>query len=277
MTLLAFLAGLILGSFLNVCIHRWPLEESVVRPRSRCPHCKGMISWRDNIPLLSYFALRGRCRHCQEPIAKRYPAVELLTALLFAGLVHKYGIQPFTFKCLLFTAMMIVLVATDLEHYILPDEITIGGLVIGLAMSPFIAIPAGATQIVWLLSGLSPEPWQKSLAESAIGAAFFGGMLWALREIYYRVRKVDGLGFGDVKMVAMMGAFWGVVDTMMMLIVGSLLGAVIGASIVMFGGKKWSHELPYGSYLGAAAIAVVFWGDELLGAYWSALSGAAGG
>ncbi len=277
MTLLAFLAGLILGSFLNVCIHRWPLEESVVAPRSRCPQCKSPISWRDNIPVFSYILLHGRCRHCGEPISKRYPIVELLTGALFAGLFHKYGLQPFTYKCALFTAMMIVLVATDFEQYILPDEITLGGLAIGLALSPFILIPAGGTQLIWLLTGVSPAPWQQSLAESAFGAVFFGGMLWALREIYYRVRGVDGLGFGDVKMVAMMGAFWGVVDTMMMLIIGSVLGAVIGAAIVLLGGKKWTHELPYGSYLGAAAIIVVLWGDALLGAYWSALREAAGG
>lgn len=276
MTFLAFLAGLLAGSFLNVCIHRWPAGESVVKPRSRCPHCEQPVAWYDNVPLASFVWLRGRCRFCRERISWRYPAVELLNAAVYAGLIAKFGWQPFTLKCMLFGSMMLVLIFTDLEHYILPDEVTIGGGVIGFVLSLVILIPPGATQIFWLLADAAPSPRTASFAESATAAVFFGGFLWVTGEIYYRVRGVEGLGLGDVKMAAMIGAFWGVGPTLLVLIVGSLIGALSGTLIVLIGGKRWNYELPYGSYLGAAAIATTFFGDELIDLYWGAVGGIAG-
>ncbi len=276
MTLLAFLAGLLVGSFLNVCIHRWPRDESVVKPRSRCPHCERPIEARDNVPVVSYLLLRGRCRHCAEKILWRYPVVELLNALLWAGLVWRFGLDVFTAKAALFGSMMLVLIFTDIEHYILPDEITLGGLALGLGLSMVLPLPDGLMKFLWTLGGGAPQWRWLSLSEAAAGALMFGGGLWVLRELYYRMRGIDGLGLGDVKMAAMMGAFWGVGHTLLILLLGSLGGALVGMIVVLIGGKKWNYEMPFGSYLGAAALVVTVWGDTLFGLYWNAVAPAGG-
>ena len=275
MILLAFLFGLLIGSFLNVCIHRWPRDESVVKPRSRCPQCQRQIGALDNVPLLSFLLLRGRCRYCSQPISWRYPLVELLNGCLYAGLISKFGLDLLTIKAALFGSMMLILIFTDIEHYILPDEITIGGLVLGLAISPFLPLPEGIVKFAWSLFGEEANWRWVSFGESAAGA-LLGGSLWVLRELYYRLRGVDGLGLGDVKMAAMMGAFWGVAHTLFILLLGSLCGALAGAAIVIFGGKKWNYEMPFGSYLGVAALVVTIWGDALFGLYWSAIAPAGG-
>lgn len=276
MILLAFLFGLLVGSFLNVCIHRWPRDESVVSPRSRCPHCQRQIGAFDNVPLLSYFLLRGKCRYCSQPISWRYPLVEALNALLYAGLVFRFGVDAFTVKAAFFGSMMIILIFTDMEHYILPDEITLGGLAIGLVLSLILPMPQGLMHFIWMILGGVPDWRWASLSESVAGSALFGGSLWVLREAYYRLRGVDGLGLGDVKMAAMMGAFWGVGHTLLILLLGSLGGALIGGAIVLFGGKKWNYEMPFGSYLGVAALVVTIWGDTLFGLYWKAVAPAGG-
>jgi leader peptidase (prepilin peptidase)/N-methyltransferase len=273
---LAFLFGLLIGSFLNVCIHRWPRDESVVQPRSRCPHCERQIEARDNIPVVSYLMLRGRCRYCGGVISWRYPLVEVLNGCLFGFLVWKFGLDAFTVKAAFFGSMMLVLIFTDMEHYILPDEITLGGLVIGLVLSLFLPMPEGLMKFIWMITGGAPDQRWLSLSESAMGALLFGGGLWALREIYYRIRGIDGLGLGDVKMAAMMGAFWGFGHTLLILLIGSLVGALVGMLVVLVGGKKWNYEMPFGSYLGAAALIVTIWGDTLFGLYWRALAPAGG-
>ena len=277
MTLLAFLFGLLIGSFLNVCIHRWPRDQSVVKPRSQCPHCERQIEARDNVPLVSYLLLRGRCRYCAEAISWRYPLVEILNGCLYAGLLWKFGLDAFTLKAAFFGSMMLVLIFTDIEHYILPDEITLGGLVIGLLLSLSLPMPEGLMKFVWTIMDAEADWRWISLAESAVGALLFGGGLWILRELYYRMRGVDGLGLGDVKMAAMMGSFWGVGHTLLILLLGSLGGALVGMLVVLIGGKKWNYEMPFGSYLGAAALLVTVWGDTLFGLYWSAVAPAAGG
>ena len=262
--LAAFIFGLIIGSFLNVCIHRWPRDESVIKPRSRCPHCGTTIGWRDNVPLLSYFLLKRRCRHCSEPISIRYPIVELLNGLFYAYLFGRYGVEPLTFKIAVFTSMMLILIFTDLSDYILPDEITLGGLVLAFALVPFVPVEDRFTGLLWILSGEKPEQWIVSLVESGFAAVFIGGMLFVLRASYFRVRKVEGLGLGDVKMMTMVAAFWGFAPTVTILMMGSILGAVTGLLIVAIGRKKWSHELPFGSYLGATSIVIAVWGDAIL-------------
>lgn len=276
MILLAFLFGLLIGSFLNVCIHRWPRDESVVKPRSRCPKCERQIAARDNIPVLSYLLLRGRCRYCSEVISWRYPLVETLNACFYAGLVWKFGLDPLTLKAALFGSMMLVLIFTDIEHYILPDEITLGGLVIGLVLSLFLAMPEGLMKFLWMIAGGAPDERWLSVSESAAGALLFGGGLWVLRELYYRMRGNDGLGLGDVKMAAMMGAFWGFGHTLLILLLGSLGGALAGIAVVLLGGKKWNYEMPFGSYLGVAALVVTIWGDTLFGLYWKTVAQAGG-
>ena len=266
--LVAFAFGLLVGSFLNVCIHRWPKYQSVVSPRSRCPHCEAQIAWYDNIPLLSYSFLRGRCRACGTWISIRYPIVELLNGLLYAYLLWRFGTEPAVAKMAVFGSMMLILIFTDLIEYILPDEITLGGLVLGLALSPFLHLGTGPVQFFLTLTGKEWVPWTVSLAESALAALVVGGFLFLLGEAYYRLRHREGLGFGDVKMMAMVGAFWGLGDSILTLIIGSIVGSAVGIAIVIVGGKKWTYELPFGSYLGAAALVVMLWSDDMLSWYW---------
>jgi len=231
----------------------------------------------DNIPVLSYLLLRGKCRSCSRGISWRYPTVELLNAVIWAGLAAKFGWQPFTFKAAAFCSMMLILIFTDLEHMILPDEITKGGTLIGLALSWFIPLPDGATRLLWFVAGQTPSPQLASFVESLAGAVVFGGMLWVMREAYYRIRGIDGLGLGDVKMAAMMGSFWGVPQTLMILLAGSIMGALLGTLIVALSRKEWTHEMPFGSYLGVAAILTTFFSDELFGVYWNVVVPGGGG
>jgi len=266
---LAFLLGLLIGSFLNVCIHRWPANESVVQPRSHCPSCGAPIAWYDNVPLLSYVLLRGRCRHCGGPISIRYPLVELLTGLLFAVTVARFGLDPMAAKVALFGSMMLVLFFTDLAEFILPDEITKGGIVIGLALSPVLLLDAGPASLIFLFAGAAPPRWLVSLADAAFSAAILGGLLLLIGEAYYRLRNVEGLGLGDVKMVAMIAAFWGISQTVFILIASSLIGAVTGVLIVVIGRKQWHYALPFGSYMAATGIVVTLWGDAILSWYWN--------
>jgi leader peptidase (prepilin peptidase) / N-methyltransferase len=266
---LAFLLGLLLGSFLNVCIHRWPREESVVQPRSHCPACQAPIAWYDNVPLLSYLLLQGKCRRCGAAISIRYPIVELLTAVLYAVIAARFGLDPMAFKVALFGSMMLVLFFTDLAEFILPDEITIGGALLGLVLSVLLPVDRGPAALLLLLSGTAAPRWAVSLADAALSALILGGFLLLVGEAYYRLRKIEGLGLGDVKMVAMIAAFWGISQTVMILVLSSLTGAVTGILIVVIGRKQWHYALPFGSYLAATGIVVALWGDAILSWYWN--------
>jgi leader peptidase (prepilin peptidase)/N-methyltransferase len=267
--LVAFLLGLLIGSFLNVCIYRWPREESVVQPRSRCPRCLAPIAWYDNVPLLSYLLLRGRCRGCGAPISIRYPIVELLTAVFYAVVAARFGLDPFAFKVALFGSMMLVLFFTDLAEFILPDEITLGGILLGLALSVFVPVDSGPATLAFVLTDTAAPRWAVSLADAASSALILGGFLLLVGEAYYRLRKIEGLGLGDVKMVAMMAAFWGISETVLILVLSSLVGAVSGILIVVIGRKQWHYALPFGSYLAATGIVVTLWGDAILSWYWN--------
>ncbi len=269
---IASIFGLLIGSFLNVCIYRWPRDESVVKPRSHCPHCEATITWRDNIPLVSYILLKGRCRHCGERISFIYPTVEFLNAAFYGYLFWRGGLDPMAFKLAIFTSMMLILIFTDLTEYILPDEITVGGLLVALAFIPIVPVEDRFTGIIWLFTPRS-STWIVSAIESIFSAAFIGGLLYGLRGAYFRVRKIEGLGLGDVKMMAMVAAFWGLAPTIMILMLGSILGAVIGMIIIVAGRKKWQHELPFGSYLGATSIVVAVWGEAILASYQAAVFG----
>jgi len=272
---LAFLFGLILGSFLNVCIVRWPQDESVVKPRSRCPSCGKQIAWHDNIPLLSYFLLGRKCRSCGAPISWQYPVVELLNGLLFAYIFATMGLTLLAAKAALFASMMLVLAFTDYNEYILPDQITLGGLVLGVALSPFILVEPGVTRIIWLIRGETPAPWAVSLAESLAGAFFLSGVLFVMGWLYFRVRKIEGLGLGDVKMIGMIGAFWGAGTGILVLLLGSIAGSVIGLLVIAIKRTGWQHPLPFGTYLAATAIAVVLWGPQIFAWYSRVVFGAA--
>jgi leader peptidase (prepilin peptidase)/N-methyltransferase len=257
---LAGLFGLLIGSFLNVCIHRMPRDLSVVRPRSFCPGCEKPIAWYDNIPVASYLVLGGRCRHCAGRIGWRYPLVEALTGALFFAAVQNHGMSPVALKYCVFSALIVGLVFMDLEELILADEFTLGGTLVGLALSMWVRFEDGPMHLL-----LPPfnQRWL-SLAEAGFAAAFTAGSLWLVGALYYRIRKREGLGLGDVKMTAMIAAFLGLQPALLALLVGSVLGAVIGLIYIWITRKDSStYELPFGSFLGATALIVALWNNVL--------------
>ena len=259
--LLAFLFGLLIGSFMNVCIYRWPRDLSVVRPRSHCIACQKTIAWYDNIPVLSYLVLRGCCRHCGARIAVRYPLVELLTALLFFLFVWQLGPSLAALKMCVFAAILVALIFSDLEERILPDELTLGGIAVGLAFAFFVPVPASVAQLFF--SGRAG-----SVAEAAIGAIVPTSILWFAGWLYQRVRHREGLGFGDIKLIAMVGSFLGLSGALLTLVVGSLTGSIIGYAYIKLQGKDpATYELPFGTFLGAAALAIAVAGEKILGWY----------
>lgn len=251
---LAAIFGLLIGSFLNVCIYRLPRDLSVVQPRSYCPNCENTIAWYDNVPVVSYVALGGRCRGCRASIPLRYPLVELLTAAAFFLGVYTLGLTAAALKFSIFAAMQIALLFTDLEERILPDEFTIGGAVIGVVFAAFVPPPGG------LLQFFVPQEWDRrivSMLEAAIAALFVSGVLWSIGELYYRVRHREGLGLGDVKMVAMIAAFLGVAGALFTVVVGSVLGSICGLVYIWLARKEAAtYELPFGSFLAVGALLV---------------------
>jgi leader peptidase (prepilin peptidase)/N-methyltransferase len=267
-SILALLFGLIVGSFLNVCIHRWPRGRSVVRPRSHCVRCRKMIPWYDNIPLFSYLALGGRCRFCGRWISARYPVVELMTGLLFFYFVRTLGPDLRALKMCVFSAILVALIFTDLEKRLLPDELTLGGALVGLAFALFVPVPDVTAQaILWLL-GAEPGGRARWLAEAAFGALLPSGFLWLGGWVYEKLRHREGLGLGDVKLIAMVGAFLGLRNTLMALAVGSVAGSVLGYGYIKATRQDAStYPLPFGAFLGAAALAAAIVGQRVLGWY----------
>lgn len=235
--------GLAMGSFLNVVIHRLPRRESLVSPGSRCPSCGYQLRAIDNIPVLSYVMLGGRCRHCRTRISVRYPVVELVTAALFVVHYAVFGWTPLLAVRCLFAAAMVALFVIDLEHRLLPDAITLPGILAGLLASVF--LPPG-------------------FPAAAIGMLAGGGVLWLIGELYYRYSGEEGMGGGDVKMLAMIGAFLGWHQVLITLVFSSIAGAVIGLIVlaVKRGGMKYA--LPYGTFLAVAALVASLWGERIM-------------
>lgn len=250
----AAVLGLLIGSFLNVCIFRLPRDLSVVQPRSFCPACGGRVAWYDNIPVLSFVFLRRRCRNCGEAISWRYPVVELSTALLFAGSVWRFGATPQAARCCVLQAILVALFWTDAEENILPDEFTIGGMLMGLIFACFVPVlgPAGL---------LGPQlPLRAQWVLNAVGAALvFTLPLWGLAEVYGRLRNVDALGLGDVKLIACLGVFLGFQSTLLALLLGTVSGAIFGIAYVIATRRDWrTTTLPFGSFLCAGAAVSAF-------------------
>jgi leader peptidase (prepilin peptidase)/N-methyltransferase len=244
------LGGLCVGSFLNVCIHRLPARTSIVFPASRCPVCGHLLSWTDNIPVVSYLVLRGRCRYCRAPISARYPIVEGLTCAIFVLHWVVFGPTPLLLVRLVFACVLIVLFAIDLEHQILPNVITLPGIAAGFLCSLF----------------LPPGPVM-SLAGIALG----GGLLWAIAEGWYRLRKVEAMGFGDVKMLAMVGAFLGMKLVMLTFVLSSLIGGAVATILVATRRADMATRVPFGTMLAAAALVASLYGERILAWYLSTM------
>ena len=258
------LAGLVIGSFLNVCIHRLPRRESVVRPRSRCPNCSKPVSARDNIPVLSFLLLKGRCRSCREHISLQYPVVEAATSALFAAAWIRFGWSTTFVVCCFFLALIVILSVIDLYHRILPDVLTLGGLAAGVLLSPL----QDPEFFRWEARTASIPAWDH-LGFSLLGAGLGGGFLWLIAALYRRFSGVDGMGFGDVKMTAMLGAFLGWKCAMLSVFLGSVIGAVSGSIYMRTRSKGRTYPLPFGTFLGMAAVAAALWGPGILRWYFS--------
>lgn len=246
----AFVAafGLLFGSFLNVCIHRLPLKQSIVFPASRCPKCGHTLGWYENVPLLSYAVLRGRCHACAAPISIRYPIIEAITGGMFLWHWWIFGFTPLFFVRLAFACALIVLFVIDLEHQILPDVITLPGIVAGLVCSLF----------------LPPGPMM-SLAGIIVG----GGILWLIAEVWFRLRKVEAMGFGDVKMLAMVGAFLGVKLVVLVFVLSSMIGGIVGVVLIAARRADMATKVPFGTMLAVGSLVASLYGDGLIQWYLS--------
>ena len=247
----AAVVGLCVGSFLNVVAWRLPRGESIVRPRSRCPHCSARIAARDNVPLLSFVILRGRCRTCGESIAWRYPAVEAGSGVLWLASWLVFGPTFDGLLAAVFCSLMLVLALIDASHLLLPDPLTYGGIGLGLAGS-------------FVVSWTTPR-------DAVLGAAVGAGALLLLIGLWYLLRRVRGMGLGDVKMLAAVGAFLGVGGTLLTLFLASLIGALAGLLFMVRGRLGWSSRLPFGVFLAMGALVSLFFGPRLIAAYTSLL------
>ena len=289
-----FLFGLLFGSFLNVCIHRLPLGLSVVTPRSACPNCKQAIAFYDNIPVVSWLVLRGRCRHCQAPISPRYLLIELLTGALFVACYAYFGWTLATWKYCTLSFLLLGLIFTDAETKLLPDKMTLPGLALGVAFSLITPVNDLAAQ---LLPGIINLPFSGdisarllSLVDSLVGAAVGASFIYGAGAIYLRWRGTEGMGFGDVKLMAMVGAFLGVKLTVFTIFTASLAGSFFGVWTVLVVWIKRTHrfakrlaaqaarrrgwqsaqvvyrnyQMPFGVFLGSMAMVAFFFGNRLL-------------
>ena len=247
----AALLGLVTGSYLNVVIHRLPRGESTVLPRSRCPWCGGGIRARDNLPVLSYLLLKGRCRRCGAPISWRYPAFEAATAVLFVAVAERFGLTLEAVLALVFGCLLMVLAGIDFDHFMLPDRLTLPGIVVGLAAQP------------WLP--------RTSFLDTVLGVAAGAGMLVLLINFWYWLREEEGMGMGDVNMLAMVGAFLGWQGVLVTFVLGTLAGAGCGLVLLASGRLEARGRLPFGLFLALGALAALFFGDRLVAAYTSLL------
>jgi leader peptidase (prepilin peptidase) / N-methyltransferase len=297
-----FFLGLCFGSFLNVCIYRLPLGLSVVTPRSACPRCKHLIAFYDNVPVLSWLMLRGRCRHCKTWISPRYLVIELLTAGLFVGCYAYFGLTSATLKYCVFGFLLLGLIFTDAETKLLPDKLTLPGLVLGIAFSLFVPVNDLASQF---LPGVFNVPFSAdiemrlfSLVDSLLGAALGASFIYGAGAVYLRWRGAQGMGFGDVKLMAMVGAFLGVKLTIFTIFTASIAGSVFGLATVGIVWIKRTHrfmrrlanaqaarrrgwqsaqmvyryyQMPFGVFLGSMALLALFAGNYFLqwyGRFW---------
>ena len=295
-----FLIGLVFGSFLNVCIYRMPLGLSIVSPRSACPNCRQPIAAYDNIPVLSWLLLGGRCRHCKVAISPRYAAVELLTGLLFVACYQRFGLSLSTLKYCIFAFLVLGLIFTDAETKLLPDKLTLTGLGIGILFSPFVPVEDLVARFLPSLIRLpaADMSWRLlSLGDALLGAAVGASFIYGVGVLYLHARGVEGMGFGDVKLMAMVGAFLGIKLTVLTIFGASLVGSLFGLGTMLVVWLKrtrrrmqrnhesagtarkraWQsarmvyrfYAMPFGVFLGSMAIVSLFFGNSLLYWYWS--------
>ena len=275
--ILVGLFGLVFGSFLNVCISRLPKGESIVLPRSHCPQCNHAIRWYDNIPVISYLILRGRCRDCHTHISALYPSVEVLSSVVLILTFYVYGLGPEFIKYGLLGMLLIVLIFTDLLDRKIPHVITIFGISLGLLFSIF--VPVDDRPLGWILRhwGIFLDGTPASIAGAMAGALAGGGLFYAVGEAFYYLGGKDKeyLGFGDVMLMLMVGTFFGVPLTLMTILLGSFGGSILAVTLSAVNSKYRGYAWPFGTFLGVAAIYAALNGNWLLNSYFR-ISGMAG-
>jgi leader peptidase (prepilin peptidase)/N-methyltransferase len=248
LNLFVFVFGAVVGSFLNVCIFRLPAEASIVKPRSQCPYCHHPIRNCDNIPLISFIILRGKCRDCGGKISWRYPLVELITALLALLLFLKFSLTLSFLIFFIFTAVLIVITFIDLDHQIIPDILTLPG------------IPIFFLAAIFLLD----RPWKIPWLEALLGLLIGGGILFLIAFVYELISKREGMGGGDIKLLAMIGGFFGWKSLIFILLFSSFSGAIVGITAMIIKKQDMKYAVPFGPFLSAAAVAYLFWGDTFM-------------
>lgn len=277
----AFVLGGMIGSFLNVCVYRLPRNESVVRPRSHCPKCGNLIAWYDNLPILSWLFLRAKCRHCGQSISWMYPLVEAITAFLFLFVFWRFGFSLATPVYLLLTASLVLVTFVDLADWTIPNEVTFPGIPLGIAVSLVGMFYPGSHLVV------------TDVYDALIGVAIGGASLYLLDKISLLLLKKRGMGFGDVKLLAMLGGFLGWKGVLLIIVIASFLGSFVGLAMIL-AEKFWNrhaqrpesepgeddipegHYLPFGPYLAAAGLIVLFFGQAIIDAYLAYITGAPG-
>jgi leader peptidase (prepilin peptidase)/N-methyltransferase len=254
---MALALGAATGSFLNVVIYRLPAGQSVVKPRSHCTSCGYTIPWYDNIPILSWLVLRGRCRRCQESFSARYPIIEALTALLLLALLVRFGVGVDLLFAFYFACSLLVVTYIDLDHRIIPDRVTLPGIAVGLLFALF-----APPEVRWT----AVQAW-------AIGTLVGGGILWLVAWGYHAATGRDGMGGGDIKLLAMIGAFLGWQGVLLTLLLSSFIGSAVGVAIMVRQRSDSKLAIPFGPFLALAALIALFWGDQIVSWYIGSLYG----
>ncbi|GMU92998.1 MAG: prepilin peptidase [Candidatus Hydrogenedentota bacterium] len=259
LTVVSFLLGAIVGSFLNVCVYRLPKGESIVHPRSRCPQCQTAIAWHDNIPMVSWLLLGARCRHCKAPISWQYPLVEAITAVLFACVYIRFGMTIAWPVYMLLAAALVLVTFVDLTDWTIPNEVTFPGIPLGLVFAMVAMFYPDSGLIV-----LGPGA---PIFNALIGMAAGGGLLYLLDRGTVMVLGKRGMGFGDVKLLAMLGAFFGWPGVIMIIVAASFIGSAVGLSLIAYqrarGAQESAHYLPFGPYLSVGGLVVMFFGQAI--------------
>jgi leader peptidase (prepilin peptidase)/N-methyltransferase len=247
------MVGALIGSFLNVCIHRLPRHESLLWPASRCPSCAGPVAWYDNVPILSYLLLKGRCRACGEAISIRYPVIEATNAVGYGAIVWWFGIGwPAAAYALLLSSLLVV-TCIDLSHQVIPDVITLPGITTGLLCAATV-LPVG-------------------LVDSVLGILLGGGLLWVLAWASPYLFGKEGMGGGDIKLLAMIGSFLGWQPTLLTILIGAAAGSLVGLSLISLKRMRRDQYLPFGPFLALGAIAAMFFHQDILTWYRGLLAG----
>jgi leader peptidase (prepilin peptidase)/N-methyltransferase len=263
-----FLFGLFIGSFLNVCIIRLPRGQSIVSPPSHCPRCQAGIKWYDNIPVVSFFILRGRCRSCGLPVSWRYPAVELMNGLVYLWAFHELGLRGEAVLVMALCSALIVITFIDLDHQIIPDVITLPGMLVGLTFAPFF-MSALADPLPFRLEQVIPvhADYLRAFLNSLIGLVIGAAPLWGIGWLWEKLKNVEAMGGGDIKLMGMVGSYIGWKGALLTIMIGALTGSLVGGALILLKKHQADKVIPFGPFLAVGAAVVAFYGPDIISWY----------